>query len=79
MQLFYRWSLAGLNGLIFEGFCGERISKGLLFGVWRHFSPELSGLNWRVDQIPYSDEVVSGGRKSEHPSDLVHTTMSGLT
>src|SRR5438270_11086522 len=40
---------------------------------------ELNGLNWHGDQVPHSDEVVSSGRKREHPSDLVHAAMSGLT
>src|SRR3954471_8476159 len=55
------------------------LSKRLFFGVWTHFSPDLCGRNWRVDQILHSDEVVSSGRKGEHPSDLVHAAMSGLT
>jgi hypothetical protein len=55
------------------------VFKRLFWEVWTHLSPDLCGWNWRVNQIPHSDEVVSGGRKGEHPSDLVHTTMSGLT
>src|SRR5881227_4170822 len=41
-------------------------------------SPELCRRNWRIGQVPHSDEVVSSGRKSEHPSDLVRAAMSGL-
>src|SRR3954451_5408572 len=70
---------AGLFGLSLSDSGGIRLSKRLFFGVWTHFSPDLCGRNWRIDQIPHSDEVVSSGRKGEHPSDLVHAAMSGLT
>src|ERR1700750_3498514 len=70
---------AGRFGLSRERFWGIQLCKRLFFGVWTHFSPDLCRRNWRIDQIPHSDEVVSSGRKGEHPSDLVHTTMSGLT
>lgn len=50
----------------------------LFSGARTHFSLDFCGANWRVDQIPYSDEVVSGGCKGEYSSDLVHTAMSGL-
>src|ERR1700750_2398409 len=70
---------AGRFGLSRERFWGIQLCKRLFFGVWTHFSPDLCGKNWRIDQIPHSDEVVSSGRKGEHPSDLVHAAMSGLT
>ena len=72
------WPVQGV-GLKFRALLGEfRLSKRLFLGVWTHFSPDLCRRNWRIDQVPHSDEVVSGGRKGEHPSDLVHTAMSGL-
>src|SRR3954451_8223356 len=70
---------AGLFGLSLSDSGGIWLTKRLFLGVWTHFSPDLCGRNWRVDQIPHSDEVVSSGRKGEHPSDLVHATISGLT
>jgi hypothetical protein len=70
---------AGRFGFRFERFWGIWLSKRLFFDVWTHFSPDLCRRNWRIDQIPHSDEVVSSGRKGEYPSDLVHAAMSGLT
>src|SRR4051812_30465243 len=70
---------AGLFGLIRERFRGNFVVQAAYLGVWTHFSPDLWRRNWRIDQIPHSDEVVSSGRKGEHPSDLVHAAMSGLT
>src|SRR5436309_15026108 len=69
---------AGLFGFSFQRSWGIRLSKRLLFGVWTHFSSDLCRRNWRIDQIPHSDEVVSSGRKGEHPSDFQHAAMSGF-
>src|SRR3954452_4127052 len=69
---------AGLFGLIFERSWGNSVIQTLFFGVWGHFSPDLCRRNWRIDQVPHSDEVVSGGRKGEHPSDFQDTAMSGF-
>jgi len=49
-----------------------------VLGVQTHFSPELCGTNWCRQQIPHSDEVVSSGRKGEHPSNFQDTAMSGF-
>src|SRR5437763_9469229 len=69
---------AGRFGFRFERFWGIWLSKRLFFDVWTHFSPDLWRRNWRIDQIPHSDEVVSSGRKRENPSDLVNAAVSGL-
>lgn len=61
--------LAGLIGLIFEGFLRGCGYPNACFSVLTHFSPDLCGGNWRVGQIPHSYEVVSGGRKvNTHPT-----------
>src|SRR3954465_14651139 len=71
--------MQGCWALSFEHFWGDSVIQTPVFGVWTHFSPDLCGRNWGIDQLPHSDEVVSSGRKGEHPSDLVHAAMSGLT
>src|SRR5438270_3064688 len=69
----------GLFGLGLSGFEEIWVIQTPVFGIWTHFSPDLCRRNWRINQIPHSDEVVSSGRKREHPSDFVHAAMSGLT
>src|SRR5437764_6932975 len=71
-------AFAVLFGLSMDRFRGNSVTQVPFLGIWIHFSPNLCGRNWGGGQVPHSDEVVSSGRKSEHPSDLVRAAMSGL-
>jgi hypothetical protein len=50
-------------------------SRILLLGPGRHFA---LGLRRLTDEIPYTDEVISGGRESEDPSHLEDSAMPNL-
>src|SRR4051794_18403788 len=74
-----RWPMQKCLGRVSSVSGRIRLSKRLFFWRLDTLLARLMQKHWRIDQIPHSDEVVSSARKGEHPSDLVHAAMSGLT